>query len=209
MHYSVTPEETHAAKNPHHIFNVNVILTHLAISQVSLELGHGNPYYFILVPFISSMVIAYLYFHGKTVAKTQSWFVAANWTLAWRRGRRLLIAYVAALAVILLFGLVGKLSGGLMMNDFSDDGSSSSIIGKIGLYFGALIVFVTVLLNFLQTGISVYDAGKGIIDPKIAKFLPRDEHSNEELGEGDDEVKHEGQKQMTSPESSDKSGEQA
>lgn len=204
MHYSVTQEETHAAKNPHHIFNLNVIITHLAISQVSLELGHGNPYYFILVPLISSMVIAYLYFHGKTVAKTKSWFVAANWQLAWRRGRRLLIAYAAALAVILLFGLVGNLSGGLMMNDFSDDGSSSSIIGKIGLYFGALIVFVTVLINFLQTGISVYDAGKGIIDPNIEKYMPRDENSNEELGEGDDEVSHEGQKQMAS----NKNGEQ-
>ncbi|WP_024850139.1 hypothetical protein [Hydrogenovibrio kuenenii] len=211
MHYSVTSDETFAAKVPHHIFNINVIITHLAISQVSLELGHGNPYYFILVPLISSMVIAYIYFHGKTVEKTKSWFVAANWQLAWRRSRRLLMAYVAAFAIILLFGLMGKLfGGGLMMNDFTDDGSSSSIVGKIGLYFGALIVFVTVLINFLQTGISVYDAGKGIIDPKIAKYLPRDENANEELGEGDDEVSHDGQKQMDkAPHSDDKgAGEQ-
>ncbi|MDX1796230.1 MAG: hypothetical protein R3219_05830 [Hydrogenovibrio sp.] len=200
MHYLVTKEEAHLAKNPHHIFNLNVIITHLAISQVSLELGHGNPYYFILVPLISSMVIAYLYFHGKTVAKRQSWFVTANWVLAWRRGRNLLIAYVVALIVILLFNLMGNLFGsGLMMNDFSDDGSSSSIVGKIGLYFGALIVFVTVLINFLQTGISVYDAGKGIIDPKIAKYFPRAEGANPELGEGSDEVSHDGQKQMETP----------
>lgn len=211
MHYLVTPEETHAAKTPHHIFNLNVIISHLAVSQVSLELGHGNPYYFILVPLLSSMVIAYLYFHGKTIAKTSSWFVAAHWKLAWRRSRNLLIAYGAALAVILLFGLIGKLSGGLMMNDFSDDGSSSSIVGKVGLYFGALIVFVTVLINFLQTGISVYDAGRGIIDPKIEKYLPRDENSNEELGEGDDEVAHAGQKQMksTAVEVDEKTGEKA
>lgn len=205
MHYLVTKEEAHLAKNPHHIFNLNVIITHLAISQVSLELGHGNPYYFILVPLISTMVIAYLYFHGKTVAKTQSWFVTANWVLAWRRGRNLLISYGVALAVILLFNLMGNLFGsGLMMNDFTDDGASSSIVGKIGLYFGALIVFVTVLINFLQAGISVYDAGRGIIDPKIEKYLPRASDANPELGEGDDEVFHEGRKQMeTSAKTSD------
>jgi len=189
MHYQVTSEEQRLAKNPHHIFNVNVIVTHLAISQVSLEIGHGNPWYFLLVPFISSLVIAYIYFHGQKVIQSQSWFVGAHWTLAWRRSRNLLIAYGVAIAVISLSALLGNLfGGGLMMNDFSTEGSSTSIVQKIGTFFGALVVFFTVLYNFLQTGISTYDAGKGIIDPKIEKFIPRDERSNIELGQGDDEI---------------------
>lgn len=197
MHYQVTKEEAHLAKNPHHIFNVNVIVTHLAISQVSLELGHGNPWWFLLVPIISSMVIAYLYFHGKKVQERGSWFVSAHWVLGWRRGRNLLIAYGLAIVVMTVSALLGELfGGGLMMNDFSEEGSSTSIIQKIGMFFGALVVFFTVLYNFLQTGISVYDAGKGIIDPKIERFLPRDENSNIELGEGNDEVKHANTKQM-------------
>jgi hypothetical protein len=63
------------------------------------------------------------------------------------------------------------------------------------------VIFVAVLITFMQTGISVYDAGKGIIDPKIEKFLPRGDDANAELGEGDDEVRHEGQKHMSSSES--------
>jgi len=196
MHYQVTAEEQRLAKNPHHIFNVNVIVTHLAISQVSLEIGHGNPWYFLLVPFISSLVIAYIYFHGKKVINNQSWYVGAHWTLAWRRSRNLLIAYGVSIVVISISALLGNLfGGGLMMNDFSSEGSSTSIVQKIGMFFGALVVFFTVLYNFLQTGISTYDAGRGIIDPKIEKFIPRDENSNEELGQGDDEVQKQESKQ--------------
>ncbi len=190
MHYQVTEQDTRLAKNPHHIFNINVIVTHLAISQVSLEIGHGNPFYFLLVPAISSMVIAYIYFHGKKMAASHSWFVGAHWTLAWRRGQNLLIAYGVAISIMVLGSILGNLFGsGLMMNDFSAEGSSTSIIEKISMYFAALSVFVTILYNFLQTGISVYDAGKGIIDPKIEKFLPRDENANPELGLGEDEGK--------------------
>lgn len=188
MHYLVTEEDTRLAKNPHHIFNINVIVTHLAISQVSLEIGHGNPFYFLLVPAISGLVIAYIYFHGKKVASEQSWFVGAHWALAWRRGRNLLIAYAVATSIMILGALLGNLFGsGMMMNDFSAEGSSTSIIEKISMYFAALSVFVTILYNFLQTGISVYDAGKGIIDQKIERFFPRDENSNPELGMGEDE----------------------
>jgi len=189
MRYQLTSEEQRLPKNPYHIFHVNVIVTHLASSQLSLEIGHGNPWYLLLVPFISSLVIAYIYFHGQKVIQSQSWFVGAHWTLAWRRSRNLLIAYGVAIAVISLSALLGNLfGGGLMMNDFSTEGSSTSIVQKIGTFFGALVVFFTVLYNFLQTGISTYDAGKGIIDPKIEKFIPRDERSNIELGQGDDEI---------------------
>jgi hypothetical protein len=68
-----------------------------------------------------------------------------------------------------------------MMNDFSDDGGSSSIVEKIGLFFAAVVVFVTILINFLMTGISVYEAGRGEIDKSIVKFQPRNEQSNPEI----------------------------
>jgi len=183
MKYKITKEEAHLAKNPHHIFNINVILVHLAASQIILELSGGNYIWFLIIPTISAMVFTYIYQHGKQVAKTQTWFVAANWTLAWRRGRLMLIAYGVALSVIVVTNVIGSLSGGMMMNDFSDDDTSSSIISTIGMFFGAVVIFFVMLLNFLQTGISVYDAGKGIIDEKIIKFLPRDENSNIEIVE--------------------------
>jgi len=198
MHYQATEQEKHRAKTPHHIFNINVILTHLAISQVALEIGGGSPLPFLLVPIISGLVILYLFNRSKKEREHgDSWFVAAHWTQAWRRGRNLLIAYVVATIVITLGILLGNLfGGGLMMNDFSAEGSSTSIVEKIALFFSAIVVFFTVLYNFLQAGISVYEAGRGIIDPKITKFAPRNEHSNVELGEGSDEFQHEGSKKM-------------
>jgi len=182
MHYNVTQQEISAAKLPHHIFNLNVILTHLAASQVVLEIGNGSALNFIMVPVISIMVLSYIYFQSKKLALEDSWFVAANWTLAWRRGRILIISYAIAITIIVVTTLLGSLlGGGMMMNDFSTDGSSTPIHEKITMFLSAVIVFFTLLVMFLQEGISVYDAGKGIIDPSITKYLPRDEHSNEEL----------------------------
>ncbi len=83
MHYQVTPEETHLAKNPHHIFNINIIITHLFISMIVLEIG-STPM-LLAVPVISSLVIAYIYRHRKEVRERGSWFVSAHWELAWRR----------------------------------------------------------------------------------------------------------------------------
>jgi len=181
MKYEISKEESHLAKNPHHIFNLNVILTHLATSQIILELSGGNYIWFLIIPIISSLVFIYIYKHGQAVAQSQSWFVAANWVLAWRRGRMMLISYGLAIIVIVATNLIGDMSGGMMMNDFSDDDSSSSIISTIGMFFGAVVIFFVMLLNFILTGISVYDAGKGIIDEKITKFLPRGENSNIEI----------------------------
>jgi hypothetical protein len=70
------------------------------------------------------------------------------------------------------------------------------------MFFAGVVVFFTVLYNFLQTGISVYDAGKGIIDKKIERFLPRDANANVEIGEGDEPVKRDDEDQHADSEKS-------
>lgn len=200
MHYQVTPEETHLAKNPHHIFNINIIITHLFISMIVLEIG--STAMLLAVPIISSLVITYIYRHRKEVRKRGSWFVSAHWELAWRRSRILLMSYAIAILMVAVYLLIDLVfPGGFSMNDFSDEGSQTNLGEIITVRFAAVVIFVAVLITFMQTGISVYDAGKGILDPKIEKFVPRDENANAELGEGDDEVHHDGQKQMSSSES--------
>lgn len=183
MKYHITKEEAHSAKNPHHIFNLNVLLVHLAGAKIILELSRDSFILFLLIPLISGLIFAYIYKRGQKPKKNQTWFVTAHWVLAWRRGRLMLIAYAIAFAIIVATSLLGTLSGGMMMNDFSDDGSSSSIIELIGLYFAAVVVFLVMLVNFILAGISVYDAEKGIIDESIIKHLPRDENSNLEIKE--------------------------
>lgn len=189
MHYKITKDEAFNAQRPHHIFNVNVIVTHLAVPYVTLELAQGAAWPFLIVPIVSGLVILYLYTQSKKMVSAQSWFVAAHWTLAWRRGRNLLLSYGAAMIVFIIASLLGSVfGGGLMMNDFSEADTSTSIVEKIGTFFAAIVIFFTVLYNFLQTGISVYDAGKGIVDEKIVEFVPRDETSNIEIPEEDNKA---------------------
>lgn len=186
MQYQITPSEAHRAKNPHHIFNLNILLTHLFLSLTILKTS-GEPLMFILIPLISVLVLSYVYFHGQKKRQTDSWFVAAHWTLAWRRGRILIASYIAAIIIVGIYGLVQLIMpGGLAMNDFSDAGGSTPIFEIITMFFSGALIFFTVLFTFLQTGISVYDASKGIVDKNIARYLPRDENSNPELGEFDD-----------------------
>lgn len=189
MFYQVTPQETHSAKAPHHIFNINIILTHLFFSMIVLEIGQTVE--LILIPLISSLVIAFIYFKAQNKAKTASWFVASHWMLAWRRGRILLISYAIALLMVGLYFVFDLVfPGGFSMNNFALEGASKTNLGEIiTIRFAAVVIFVAVLLTFMQTGISVYDAGKGIQDTKIEKFLPRDTNANIEMGMTDEEAK--------------------
>ena len=195
MHYRVTEDEKRRAKTPHHIFNINIIITHLFMSMIVLEIG--DTLELLLIPVISSLVIAYLYATSKKKIKNDTWFVASHWLMAWRRGRILLFSYAIAIGMVVIYLIINKIfPGGFSMNDFSTEGSQTNLGEVITLRFAAVVIFVAVLITFMQTGIAVYDAGNGISNPSIAKLLPRDENSNEELGEGTDEVKHEKNKTM-------------
>lgn len=195
MHYQVTKQEISAAKIPHHIFNINVLITHLFVAMIVLEIGQSIQ--LILVPLISSLVILYLYIRKQKLVKQESWFVAAHWTLAWRRGRILLISYAIAIGMVSVYALFDMIfPGGFSMNDFSVEGTQTNLGEIITLRFSAVVIFVAILITFMQTGISIYDASKGILDPSIEKLLPRGPNANRELGEGSDEVQHENVKKM-------------
>lgn len=186
MQYQITESEAHRAKNPHHIFNLNILLTHLFLSLSILKTS-GEPLMFILIPLISIMVLSYVYFHGQKKRETDTWYVAANWTLAWRRGRILIGSYIIAIIIVGVYELVQFiLPGGLAMNNFSEEGGSTPIFEIITIFFSGALVMMAVIFTFMQTGISVYDASKGIIDKNIAKHIPRDENANPELGEFND-----------------------
>lgn len=182
MQYQITDDEAQKSKSPHHIFNINILLTHLFLSLSILKMS-VNLAWMILIPLISTAILLYIRANGlKKLKENTSWFIAANWILAWRRGRLLIASYLIAIGIVLIFQLFSMImpSGGLAMNNFSDDGSSTPIFEYITMFFGGALVFFTVLITFLQTGISVYDCSQGIIDKKIEKFAPRDANSNPE-----------------------------
>ncbi len=196
MQYKITPEEAHRAKVPHHIFNFNILVTHLFSAYTILEIAHGNMVAFLLIPAVSTLVILYLCTRVKVKRETDTWFVAANWLVACRRGKILIGAYIAAIALMSIYLLIDWLfPGGLKMNNFSPDGGSTNLTQIVFMYFSAFIVFVAVLLTFLQTGISVFEAGQGILDDKIEKILPRQAGDNEALGHAEEESVPEGVRQ--------------
>lgn len=195
MHYKVTEQEIHAAKTPHHIFNINIIITHLFISMIVLEIG--DTLALLLVPLISSLVIFYIYRRKNSAGVQSSWFVSAHWMLAWRRGRILLFSYAIALAMVAIYWIIDQIfPGGFSMNDFSAENSQTNLGEIITIRFAAVVIFIAALITFMQTGISIYDAGKGILDPAIEKRVPRDANANEALGIGSDEVQHPNTKKM-------------
>lgn len=180
MQYQVTEDEKRRAKVPHHIFNVNVIITHLFGAMIVLEIG--QTYQLMLVPIISSLVIFFLYIKKNSVAKHDTWFVASHWVQAWRRGRILLFSYGIAVAMVAIYMLINLIfPGGLSMNDFSTAGTQTNLGEVITIRFAALVIFIAVLITFMQTGIAVYDAGNGISNSTIEKVLPRDGNANPEM----------------------------
>lgn len=190
MHYQVTEDEKRRAKTPHHIFNINVIITHLFGAMIILEIGES--FELLLVPVVSSLVIFFLYNKMQSKKLHDTWFVASHWIQAWRRGRILLFSYAIAIAMVAIYMLIDLVfPGGFSMNDFSTESTQTSLGEIITLRFAALVIFVAILITFMQTGIAVYDAGSGISNPAIEKFLPRDENANPELGVGSDEGKKE------------------
>ncbi len=195
MHYKVTEQEIRAAKIPHQIFNVNIIITHLFLSIIVLEIG--DTLALLLIPLISSLVICYLYFRKNSASVQSSWFVSAHWMLAWRRGRILLFSYAVALVMVAIYWIIDQIfPGGFSMNDFSTDNNQTNLGEIVIMYLAAVVVFFAMLITFMQTGISIYDAGKGILDPAIEKLVPRDVNANEALGIGSDEVQQANIKKM-------------
>ncbi|SFR63832.1 hypothetical protein [Thiomicrospira sp. ALE5] len=186
MQYQIEDHEAQSAKTPHQIYSLNIILLHLLL-PVALLKTSSNMAVFILVPILSIAVLSYIRFKANQIVADDSWFVRANWMLAWRRGRLLMISYAVASVLVMLYLIINVLMpSGMTMNNFADDGSSTPIFQVIIMFFGAAIVFFTALITFIQTGISVYDASKGIIDKQISHYLPRTDASNIEKGEYND-----------------------
>lgn len=183
MLYQTTQAENRLAKMPHHLFNINILLTHLFLINIILELGLSSWSYG-LIPLISTLVLLTIYVKSQAKAKQDSWFIAVHWRLAWSRSKALLISYLAAFGIMLIYHLIDCLfPGGMSMNSLSlEDIQSSQNIGEvIALRFSGTLIFVVVLWTFILTAGSTFNAGRGEIEQKWEKVLPRPEGVNPPL----------------------------
>jgi hypothetical protein len=160
MQYQITPQTSKRAGMPHSLFILNLILVHLFASYTMLELGYGQQV--ILIPFVSIVILTALWFKAKQLHKTNTdWFVAAHWLLMTKRSRLLIIFYV-----------IGLVLGGFTYLMVGMSPLKGGDVTTIALRMGAVPVFLGLLVTFVLSGGSIYDAQRGVIGQKIVDQFP-------------------------------------
>jgi hypothetical protein len=159
MQYRVTPDESQRAGYPHSFFILNLIIVHLFASYSMLEIGYGKQVVFI--PFISLLVMTLLWSIAKKKLVSDNWFVAAHWLLMTKRIRLLVIFYI-----------VGLVMGGFTYFMVGMSPLKGDDISTIALRMGAVPVFLGLLVTFVLSGGSIFDAQRGMVGHKIVEAFP-------------------------------------
>ncbi len=160
MQYNVEAQTSKTAGLPHSLFILNLIIVHLFASYTMLELGYGKQVVFI--PFVSMLILAALWLKAKQYRSAGTdWFVAAHWLLMTKRIRLLLIFYV-----------VGLVLGGFTYFMVGMSPLKGGDVTTIALRMGAVPIFLGLLVTFVLSGGSIYDAQRGAIGQKIVDEYP-------------------------------------
>lgn len=160
MQYHISPQSSKNAGLPHSLFILNLIIVHLFASYTMLELGYGSQVVFI--PFVSMVILAALWFKAKQLREAnEDWFVAAHWLLMTKRTRMLIIFYI-----------VGLVLGGFTFLMVGMSPLKGGDVTTIALRMGAVPIFLGLLVTFVLSGGSIYDAQRGVISQKIVDQFP-------------------------------------
>lgn len=159
MQYRVTPSESQRAGYPHSFFILNLIIVHLFASYSMLEIGYGKQVVFI--PFVSLIILSALWLMAKQKMEKDHWFVGAHWLIMTKRIRLLVIFY-----------LVGMVMGGFTYIMVGMSPLKGDDISTIALRMGAVPVFLGLLVTFVLSGGSIFDAQRGMIGQKIVDAFP-------------------------------------
>lgn len=162
MHYQISPQTRKQAELPHSLFTLNLIIVHLFASYTMLELGYGQK--IIFIPFVSMLILSALWFKAKQMrAHNDDWFVNAHWLLMTKRAKILIIAYAVGITI-----------GGLL--SVLIDPLKGQTTNLIAMYLGGIPIFFGLLITFVLSGGSIYDARRGVIGQKIIDMYPAPAH---------------------------------
>lgn len=159
MQYKISPNTSRSATYPHSWFILNLILVHLFASYTMLEIGYASDVMFI--PLFSMVILAILWWVAKQKQQAGDWFVAAHWLLMTKRAKLLIIFY-----------LVGVLMGGFTYFMVGMSPMKGGDVTTIALRMGAVPVFLGVLVTFVLSGGSIFDAQRGMVAQKIVDQFP-------------------------------------
>lgn len=160
MQYQISPSSSRSATFPHSWFILNLIMGHLFAFLIILEIGSAVT--ILLIPFVSMSVLAVLWRVAKIKQRHDDWFVAAHWLQMTKRSKILIIAYVVGLSIgTLAWLIVPPLRG--------------QTVHLVPLFLAGVPIFFGVLITFVLSGTSMFDAQRGIIGDQLVQELPPSE----------------------------------
>lgn len=159
MQYQISPAVSRRAGLPHSYFILNLIIVHLFASYTMLEIGYGKQVMYI--PLVSLMVLAGLWSLARNKMANDDWFVGAHWLIMTKRIKMLIIFYGVGIGL----GLFTWLMVGMSPLKGGD-------VTTIALRMGAVPVFLGVLVTFVLSGGSIFDAQRGMVGQKIVDAFP-------------------------------------
>ncbi|HIB30770.1 MAG TPA: hypothetical protein EYO25_02175 [Candidatus Thioglobus sp.] len=159
-------QERREAKAAHELFTINAILVHvigslglIKLLNTSLNIAIG------LTIVVSMAIILYTYFRTKKAKVDDVYLVYIHWQMSLNRYKILISAYVFYFLITSLGMVIGD------NNVSSMDGTS--IIESILTLLGIVPLFFAVLISAVLGSGSMFNAGRGEVDQKIAQKYPQ------------------------------------
>ncbi len=159
-------QERREAKAAHELFTINAILVHvigslglIKLLNTSLNIAIG------LTVVVSMAIILYTYFRTKKAKVDDVYLVYIHWQMSLNRYKILISAYIFYFLITSLGVVIGD------NNVSSMDGTS--IIESILTLLGIVPLFFAVLISAVLGSGSMFNAGRGEVDQKIAQKYPQ------------------------------------
>jgi hypothetical protein len=151
------------AKIPHTIFNMNVLFVHIFALVVLFEF---NLIHWIwMIPITSLSIMLFQYRHMRLLLsdlKDNDWYVVANWNLAIRHNRILLIAYLVCGSIFL--------TGYTISSSMTTDPNMSNISMMIFLYLSGMLMLLTLIVTFVLSSGAIWHTEKGEVTHALEKI---------------------------------------
>lgn len=157
MQYPISHAISRSAAVPHSWFILNLILTHIFAFLIIMEIG--TAVHAIIIPFVSLLILGILWRVAIAKQHSADWFVAAHWLIMIKRSKILIIAYIIGITI-----------GGLAWVALP---TLKGQTGNLVPYFlTGVPIFFGLLITFVLSGSSIFDAQRGIVNNAIVSAFP-------------------------------------
>ncbi len=159
MRFDIPEQERVAARHPHEIFLINLIVNHILIFVSLMGMATSYPYLMLIIPVTSVIILGYLLIRAKRSLTIDPWFVKCHWQICAQRSMFFIImlAIMAAAIVIILL-----ISGG-------DPRPQHYAFGGVAI----LPTMLTVLVLIIMESDAMNQARHGMVPNSMLERYPK------------------------------------